>query len=336
MPFNRIRPFMEREYLIEGEALSTSVLTEALEMYHDSGREAESKDPEDQAFFNECLKRAFNQILNRSHEHYIRIETLEGLSLMEKGRIKELMDKHKKDPTSLSPKEIDFIINNTMVVLSEKLIVPEEEESPEPEEPEDEPAEAMRGYEQNPDIEPDGAGEFENMTERRFAQWLNHKGYPWHYFNQTQGTYPKVYRGKIKRSDFEVLTPLGKRILVDVKYRWIYPFKGSQNVSLDEHGEIIKYRNYRKIWPDSKIWFAFTIEEDSDHPDFYWIDFNTVLTFEPKNSRKSKEPARFIPLSECIRVSWDEDLYKVLLNKDDPAVGTSPKLVGIPLPILGL
>ena len=304
----------EPKYIIRGQVLENACAKRSFELYEESGRiiplddKGEIRDDEmDVEFFDACIEQSFNEFMTRHCSGYIEIIPLE-MSLKDRGRVLELLDKYDDDPKTFTEDEMLELMPQAMIVTEYIPQMPEEEEP----KPEIEQQEQDEDYKQDPEAEPSDSP-FANPTEERFRNWMDHKGYPWHYF-RTKGTYPKVYRKKIKRPDFEVLTPLKERILVDVKYRWIYKYGESKNVSLDEQEEISQYTNYRKVWPDSKIWFAFAVE-DVPRPDFYWIDLDTVLKkYTPKNSRKSGKPARFVPLSDCRRVSWDDDLFKVLIS----------------------
>lgn len=291
----------EAEVWVRGEQLSVTVLKEAVELYKDSGRKIESKEPEDIAFFQTCIHKAFTQILNRKHKGYIRIVSTRGLSLKEEGRIDELFDKHESDPNSLSKTECSFLNNNTMVLLDCVACLPEEEEQSEPDQPEEE----MQFEDQA----------LTNAAEEKFRQWLDERRYPWHYFDQSQGTYPAMYRGKIKRPDFSIPTPNGKEFLIDVKARYLK--KTWNTVLLDEAEEIRKYQNFLEAWPmysADQIWFAITLA-DSDYSEFYWINLDTVLReVEARTSGKSRESFRPIPLSLCTKITWDDDIYKVLIS----------------------
>lgn len=152
---------------------------------------------------------------------------------------------------------------------------------------------------------------FDNRSEERFGEWLNHHEYAWHYINQALSTFPVVYQDIVKRPDFEVQTPWGEGIAVDVKARRIYPFSGNGSFALDEEQEVQKYINLERIW-GKDVWIVFVVD-GSDYDEFYWISLKTILSeVGPQVSSVSGELFRPIPINLCKKLTWDDNLYKLL------------------------
>ncbi len=303
------------EHQIKCQLLEDACGLRALGIYIDSGREVKFDGdgepiPEDldKKYFRECLRQAFDEFMDQHHKGYIEILPLDNMSLKDKGRVAQLLNKHKEKPEAFPEGEMIDLMLRVMIVL-EYIPVEDDEDRPERELFPDEP--------------------LPNMAENAMKDWLDSKGYAWEYIEQSTATYPKAYREVTKRPDFQVKTPWGVHIAVDVKVRkLIGPFN---TFNIDEADEIIKYRKYETMW-GIPVWFAFSIE-GSDHSEFYWVSLQDVVeNVQVKTSGRSGELYRPIPVTLCKKIGPDETLYKLLSGEEGRAGGTSPQLIGTSLP----
>lgn len=150
---------------------------------------------------------------------------------------------------------------------------------------------------------------FANETEEKFKEWLDHHGVAWHYIDQSPTSFAAIFRGlDIKRPDFSVTTKLGE-IAIDVKSRRLQEKYNS--VLLDSADDIEKYRNYQKLY-NCPLYFVFHLE-GTDYSEFYWINLQDVLDKTTKRiSGHSGEPFRPIPLELCTKITWEDNLSKLL------------------------
>ncbi len=110
---NHFGQIPKQKVWVRGEILQFAVISDAVKMYKDSDKGPDSeKETEADEFRDECITKAFNQIMTRKEKGYIEIVPTGELTLKEEGRIEELMDMHEKDPNSLSGEDIEFGVAN--------------------------------------------------------------------------------------------------------------------------------------------------------------------------------------------------------------------------------
>ena len=151
----------------------------------------------------------------------------------------------------------------------------------------------------------------QNIAEKKFKEWLDKKGYPYLYIEQSKDTFATFFRGTSEGPDFLISIPSTSIISVDVKERKLD--KKYESFIIDEK-EVEKLSSFERI-TRLPVWFTFSMKEIA-YKTWYWISLGEVIERIMINiSRKSHEPFRAIPLKDCITIGWDDGLYKLFGSK---------------------
>jgi hypothetical protein len=145
-------------------------------------------------------------------------------------------------------------------------------------------------------------------AENKFKEWLDKRGYPYFYIEQSPETYPTFFRGLTKRPDFFVAIPYFGFIAVDVKEKEKGE-KYSRTFTLNEENEVKKYLVFERII-GIPVWFVFC--QRGEYDIWYWIPLSKVLECELKNGKNGK--FRVIKDSDCI-ILQKEDTISRLIDK---------------------
>jgi len=142
-------------------------------------------------------------------------------------------------------------------------------------------------------------GNVQTVAEKKFKEWLDKKGYPYLYIEQSKETFPEFFKGLSKRPDFLVIVKNFGIIAVDIKERKDY------NFTLDEAEEVEKYIEFERL-TRLPVWFVFCTRDN--YETWYWIPLSQVLSCEQKENSSSGAKFRVIKPNECIIIQ---------LNKND-------------------
>ncbi len=128
------------------------------------------------------------------------------------------------------------------------------------------------------------------------------------YFDQSLETHSPLFRDRSKRPDFLVPIPGIGSILVDVKERGLQEPWGTVIMHEPETQKYIQLQKDFKL----SVWFAFTLK-GSGFASWHWISLDEILEqVEPKDSSKSGQPFRGIPMTLCRTLGWSDGLSKLI------------------------
>ncbi len=137
-----------------------------------------------------------------------------------------------------------------------------------------------------------------NKSEKEFMKWLNMKGYPYLYIEQSTGTFSSFFKNLSKRPDFLVVVKNFGILAVDVKERSMSSGSGWANFTLDEENDVKKYIEFERV-TRLPVWFVFCKPEEH-YKTWYWISLSMVLECPLKENSSTKEKFRAINVSDCI------------------------------------
>lgn len=143
--------------------------------------------------------------------------------------------------------------------------------------------------------------------EEEFKNWLDKKGYPYFYIEQSPETFSSFFKGLSKRPDFFVVIQHFGIIAVDVKER----NNKYQTFTLDEEQDVKKYLEFERI-TRLPVWFVFCRADDG-YKIWYWIPLFKVLECELKNGKEGA--FRVIKTSDCIILQDRDNISRLIDNE---------------------
>lgn len=124
-----------------------------------------------------------------------------------------------------------------------------------------------------------------------FKNWLDRKGYPYIFVEQSRNTFSAFFRGEVKRPDFLIAMPHFGIIAVDTKGRSRENEPKYTNFGLPLE-ELNKALNFSRIFR-IPYWFVFG-QEVNNFGVWYWILAEKIATL-PHNEQFCE-----ISITECI------------------------------------
>jgi len=153
-----------------------------------------------------------------------------------------------------------------------------------------------------------------NYAEIKFKNWLDKHNIPYWYINQNIETFSeslKKFFGS-KRPDFLILLPNLGFILVDVKYKKIYP--KFQTLVFDCE-ETTKHSNLQRNF-GMQVWYAVS-NQDCDFQTWYWTAVSKILEVGKRKkftSSKSNQDFFSIPIKNFIQIADSDSLDRLFSN----------------------
>ena len=146
-----------------------------------------------------------------------------------------------------------------------------------------------------------------NERETKFREWLDNKGYPYLFIEQSPDSFATLFKNITKRPDYLIVLPSIAMIVVDAKERRLH--EDYETYVLDEKDEIKKLTSFQRIFR-IPVWFAFSNQGCVYHT-WYWISLTEVL--EKVYMRESEKYGKFraIDIKNYITIGWEDGLEKL-------------------------
>ena len=144
-----------------------------------------------------------------------------------------------------------------------------------------------------------------NESEGIFKEWLDDKGYPFVFIDQTNITQPEEFKNKISRPDFFITLYNGKVVAVDIKKRTLNTKFKSFPINKEIQERLASFESVFKI----PVWVAITTEADALKV-WHWIAISEITSLGELVRAPNKE-FWAINIEKCDTVGWKDDLEKI-------------------------
>jgi hypothetical protein len=144
-----------------------------------------------------------------------------------------------------------------------------------------------------------------NESEGEFKEWLDDKGYPFVFIDQTNITQPEEFKNKISRPDFFITLYNGKVIAVDIKQRTLHTKFKTFPINKKTQDRLASFELDFNI----PVWVAFTTEANAMKV-WHWIGIKEIIDL----GKLLKIPNRefwAINIEKCDTIGWKDDLEKI-------------------------
>jgi len=148
-----------------------------------------------------------------------------------------------------------------------------------------------------------------NEAELKFKEWLDSKGYPYLYIEQSPELFATFFRDvEVKRPDFLILVKGLGLIAVDVKSRELRP--EHETFIIDEEDDIEKLIAFERIFR-IPVWLAIS-NASSQYRTWYWITLSEIVEkIDKRVSSRDGREFRPIPIKMCKTIGWDDSIGKI-------------------------
>ncbi len=148
-----------------------------------------------------------------------------------------------------------------------------------------------------------------NEAEERFKEWLEHKGYPYLYIEQSPDLFASFFRDTgVKRPDFLILVRGLGLIAVDVKSRELQ--REHETFIIDEEKDISKLIAFERIFR-IPVWLAISNKAYA-YRTWYWITLSEIVEkVDKRRSSLDGNEFRAIPIKMCRTIGWDNHIGEI-------------------------
>ena len=145
-----------------------------------------------------------------------------------------------------------------------------------------------------------------NLAEAKFKEWLEEKGYPFLYIEQSKDFFATFFKNTgVKRPDFLILVKGLGLIAVDVKNRELQ--QEYETFVIDEEKDIKKLIAFDRIFR-IPVWLAISNEANAFRT-WYWITLSEVVEHVQILRRPSdNNQFRAIPITMFRTIGWDDNI----------------------------
>ena len=181
----------------------------------------------------------------------------------------------------------------------------------------DKPAEKLGatyaiGYEPFEEVGSLSIKEKGEIGEARLNAWLKSIGISYVYLDQSQDTFPDLFKGNVKRPDFLVLLESIGLIAVDAKN---YTLTAAGEYTLPLETELKRVLAFERLFR-IPVWYAYMGKNPGTSSVWYWISALKAIEVGKvrKNSRKDEDYLA-IKLEHFERIEKNEDLGKLYTHR---------------------
>lgn len=150
------------------------------------------------------------------------------------------------------------------------------------------------------------------IGEARLNAWLKSIGISYVYLDQSQDTFPDLFKGNVKRPDFLVLLESIGLIAVDAKN---YTLTAAGEYTLPLETELKRVLAFERLFR-IPVWYAYMGKDSETTSVWYWISALKALEVgHVRKNRKKDEDYLAIKLEHFERIEKNEDLGKLYTHR---------------------
>lgn len=150
------------------------------------------------------------------------------------------------------------------------------------------------------------------IGEARLNAWLKSIGISYVYLDQSQKTFPDLFKGNVKRPDFFVLLESIGLIAVDAKN---YTLSAAGEYTLPLETELKRVLSFERLFR-IPVWYAYMGRTSATTTEWYWISaLKAIEVGQVRKNRETEEDFLAIKLEHFERIEKNEDLGKLYTHR---------------------
>ena len=144
-----------------------------------------------------------------------------------------------------------------------------------------------------------------NESEEKFKEWLDTKGYPFVFIDQTNITQSEGFINKASRPDFFITLDNDNIIAIDIKQRTLNTKFNTFPINKEIQDKLASFELAFKI----PVWVVFTTEANAMKL-WHWIGINEIIDIGKLLKVKNSE-FWAVSIEKCDTIGWKDDLEKI-------------------------